>query len=158
MNLAKLQEYKEHSGLTSQQIADISAVPLGTVTKILSGTTPNPGIESLAPIVIAVGGSLDEICDNPQPDKAVLTESDSADLHLIHQLFHANNQVTAAHAAHSRHLEKQLHIHQIVIGVLIAFILFFVIYDVTHPSVGFVQYTVSAIAQAWLAICDWISL
>ena len=36
---AKLKEMKNKSNLSNQQIADISATPLSTVTKILSGET-----------------------------------------------------------------------------------------------------------------------
>lgn len=39
---AKLKEMKNKSNLSNQQIADISATPLSTVTKILSGETESP--------------------------------------------------------------------------------------------------------------------
>ena len=42
----KLTELKEKSALTNQQIADLSGVPLSTVTRIFSGQTDNPTIST----------------------------------------------------------------------------------------------------------------
>lgn len=61
MILAKLQELKAQKNLTNQQIADLSGVPLSTVTRIFNGQTDNPNIQTLEDIVNAMGGSLDEI-------------------------------------------------------------------------------------------------
>ena len=61
MILAKLQELKAQKKLTNQQIADLSGVPLSTVTRIFNGQTDNPNIQTVEDIVNAMGGSLDEI-------------------------------------------------------------------------------------------------
>ena len=61
MILAKLQELKAQKNLTNQQIADLSGVPLSTVTRIFNGQTDNPNIQTVEDIVNAMGGSLDEI-------------------------------------------------------------------------------------------------
>lgn len=57
----KLAKFKEQSGLSNQQIADKSGVPLSTVTRIFNGQTTNPNYRTVADIVLAIGGSLDEI-------------------------------------------------------------------------------------------------
>lgn len=57
----KLTELKEKSALTNQQIADLSGVPLSTVTRIFSGQTDNPSFQTISDIVNVMGGSLDEI-------------------------------------------------------------------------------------------------
>lgn len=59
--LERLKKLKEDSQLTSAQIAEISKVPLSSVNRIMSGQTENPTFESIAAIVKALDGSLDEI-------------------------------------------------------------------------------------------------
>jgi len=55
-----LEELRKNSALTHQQIAELSGVPVGTVSRILAGQTKDPGFCSIAGIVVAMGGSLDE--------------------------------------------------------------------------------------------------
>lgn len=72
----KLSQLKEQRGLTNQQIADISGVPLSTVTRVFNGQTDNPNYRTVADIVIAMHGSLDAIegivhTQEKTPDKVV---------------------------------------------------------------------------------------
>lgn len=57
----QLHALKDRSGCTAQQIADRSGVPLSTVNRILSGETQNPSFQTVADIVISLGGSLDAL-------------------------------------------------------------------------------------------------
>lgn len=59
--LDKLKALKKERGLTNAEIATLSGVPVSTVNRIFSGETPNPQFDSIASIVIALGGSLDEL-------------------------------------------------------------------------------------------------
>lgn len=56
-----IDDLRKTSKLTHQQIAELSGVPVGTVSRILSGQTKDPGFASMAAIVTAMGGSLDEL-------------------------------------------------------------------------------------------------
>ena len=47
--------------MTSQEIADRSGVPLSTVSRVFSGRTDNPSFETIRDLVMAMGGSLDEL-------------------------------------------------------------------------------------------------
>ena len=58
MILAKLEELKAQKGLTNQQIADLSGVPLSTVTRVFNGQTDNPNIQTLEDIVKGMGVRL----------------------------------------------------------------------------------------------------
>ena len=95
--LKNLKALKEERDLTNQEIAELSDVPLATVTRIFNGSTPNPQFETIARITIALGGSLDVIAglkapDEPQPTTAVThTFASYAELlkgkdELIHEL------------------------------------------------------------------------
>lgn len=49
------------TGMSSKQIADKTNLPERTVTRIFSGETDNPYVDTLHRIVTVLGGSLDDI-------------------------------------------------------------------------------------------------
>lgn len=57
----RLKELKESSKMTAQQIADITKIPVSTVNRILSGYTESPSFSNVCDIIIAMGGSVDEV-------------------------------------------------------------------------------------------------
>lgn len=61
MWLENLKELKKAKGLSAKQIADKTNLPERTVSRIFSGDTDNPYIDTLHRIVTALGGSLDDI-------------------------------------------------------------------------------------------------
>lgn len=61
MILAKLKEIKAEKKLTNHQVADLSGVPLSTVTRIFNGQTDNPNIETVEDIAEGMGVSLGDI-------------------------------------------------------------------------------------------------
>ena len=69
MILSKLKELKAEKKLTNQQIADLSGVPLSTVTRIFNGQTDNPNIGTIEDIVNGMGGSIDNITGIKQTDE-----------------------------------------------------------------------------------------
>ena len=61
MWLQNLKELKRRTGLSSKQIADKENLPERTVSRIFSGDTDNPGVDTIRRIIHALGGSWDEI-------------------------------------------------------------------------------------------------
>lgn len=61
MWLDNLKELKKSKGMTSKQIAEKTNLPERTVTRIFSGDTDNPYVDTLHRIVTVLGGSLDDI-------------------------------------------------------------------------------------------------
>lgn len=57
----QLKLLKEKSKMTSQQIADISKIPVSTVNRILSGYTDSPSFSNVCDMIVAMGGSVDEV-------------------------------------------------------------------------------------------------
>ena len=60
---------KEKSGLTYETIAEISGIPEPTIKKLVSGKTDNPGIDTVAPVIYAMGGSIDEAYTGKNKDE-----------------------------------------------------------------------------------------
>ena len=61
MWLDNLKELKKKTGMTSKHIAELTNLPERTVSRIFSGDTDNPYMDTLHRIVVALGGSLDDI-------------------------------------------------------------------------------------------------
>ena len=61
MWLDNLKELKKKTGMSTKQIADMTNLPERTVTRIFSGDTDNPYVDTLRRIVAVLGGSLDDI-------------------------------------------------------------------------------------------------
>ena len=61
MWLENLKELKKARGMTSQQIADATNIPVSTIKRIFAGDTPDPYVSTIHRIVTVLDGSLDDI-------------------------------------------------------------------------------------------------
>lgn len=61
MWLDNLKALKSAKGMSSKQIAEQANLPERTVSRIFSGDTPNPYVDTLYRIVAVLDGSLDDI-------------------------------------------------------------------------------------------------
>lgn len=61
MWLDNLKELKKEKGMTTKQLAERSNLPEKTVTRILSGNTANPYIDTLDRLATALGCSIGDI-------------------------------------------------------------------------------------------------
>lgn len=86
MIVDRINEVREETGVTYQQIADASGVPRTTVSRILHGQTPNPTSKNLYDIARAVGC---QIATPPQEETPV---DDMAYLRLVNQNAERRNQ------------------------------------------------------------------
>ena len=73
MWLDNLKDLKKKTGMTSKHIAEMTNLPERTVSRIFSGDTDNPYVDTLHRIVTALGGSLDDILADTKA--VVATES-----------------------------------------------------------------------------------
>lgn len=111
MKHEELKALKDKSGLTAQQIADKSNVPLPTVNRILSGQTQDPGYETMTAIIEAI--------DVPEEkdDRKRLIE-------IYERVIKRKN--------------KYIAILGIVCAVLMLVFIFLLIWDVCNPNIGFI--------------------
>lgn len=73
MWLDNLKELKKQTGMSIKQLAEKTNLPERTVTRIFSGDTDNPYVDTLHRIVTVLGGSLDDILADTKA--VVATES-----------------------------------------------------------------------------------
>lgn len=61
MDIENLKELKKEKGMSSKQIAEKAGLPEKTVSRIFSGDTDSPYVDTLHRIVKVLDGSLDDI-------------------------------------------------------------------------------------------------
>lgn len=119
---------KERSGLSNKELAERSGLSLATVNRIMSGQTDVPNYQTVCDLVMAMGGSLDELA-GIKKDSVVQHET-QADGYMA--VIKEKNRIIA---------EKDRWIKRlffISLALMIAF-MGFLIYDYLHPMVGFIQ-------------------
>lgn len=114
MKHEELKALKDKSGLTAQQIADKSNVPLPTVNRILSGQTQDPGYETLTAIINAMAHE-----ESAKPDD--------------------HERLVAVYERTIIQKNKLIKILGIVCLVFCAVLVFLIIWDLFNPSIGFVN-------------------
>jgi transcriptional regulator with XRE-family HTH domain len=93
MWLDNLKELKEKARKTAPLIAKETGLPERTVTRILSGTTENPTIDTLHRIVVCLGGSLDDILADT---KAVVATEKLVEVQETANVLEAQRDLAAA--------------------------------------------------------------
>lgn len=128
MILSKMQALKDETKMTYQDIADKSGVPISTVKRIFSGRTPDPGVTTVIAIVEAMGGTADDIQSTPP---------DSNDSNYISPK--SIEQLCAVYERSLRDKNRLIKAQFITIVAMIAVLLFFLIWDLCNPNIGFIR-------------------
>ena len=122
----ELKRLKDKRKLTNQQLSDLSGVPIGTVNRIMAGQTDNPSFQTVCDMVMAMGGSLDELVgikSEEQPDEK---KQPSKEILTLYETMLAS---------------KDMWIRRLfaVCCVLAVFILCVMAYDLANPMIGYFQ-------------------
>ncbi len=125
MVIENLNELKRQRGLTNQQIADLSGVPLSTITRVFSGQTESPGFQTISDIVTALGGSLDEV--------GGLTEKREGDVTVSEKLIEVYESLI-------RRNERKIRVLFICLCVMVGVLLGIVVFDILSGNIGYIQY------------------
>ena len=118
----QLKEMKEKAGLSNKELAELSGVSLPTVNRIMSGQTDIPNYQTVCDLVMAMGGSLDELAGirrDPQPQAE--TASNEMYISLI------------------REKDRWIKRLFVISCTLVAVLLGLLIFDYPHPMMGFIQ-------------------
>ena len=119
----RLKELKDQRKLTNQQLSDLSGVPVGTINRIMAGQTDNPSFQTVCDLVMAMGGSLDELAGIQTPGGGEPSPPGEDLIRLYERTIEGK--------------EKWLYRLFFLCCVLVAVLLGVLIYDLTHPMVGF---------------------
>lgn len=84
--------YRKQAGLTIDELADKSGVPIGTLKKIIGGVTKAPTLPNMKAIAKALGKTLADFDDqsakkSPNEDQSTLRDNqESIIMNLVHDL------------------------------------------------------------------------
>jgi predicted ribosome quality control (RQC) complex YloA/Tae2 family protein len=103
-----LTELKTKTGLSFEAIAEKSNRPVSTVKNLCTGKTEDPRLDTVAPVVYALGGSIDEMCNpgktqDEMKKTSVLSLKDSYEYqtYLMKQSY--DDQVNNIRSHHEQH-------------------------------------------------------
>lgn len=166
---AKLNALKEKHGLSNQKIADLSNVPIGTVSGIMSGQTAQPGFEAVCAMLTAMGESIDEFYTGvPAEMPQAVASGDAAEHQTVVAEHHHHIRIMPLHGDVAkitqdaikdvyageayRIVHSNLKWWRAIALVLIMLVIGWFTWDITHPNVGLIQYGSIAPASTSLDI------
>ena len=94
-----LTDLKEKSGLTYEAIAGKSERAESTVKNLCSGKTSDPRLDTVAPVIYAMGGSIDEML-NPDKSKDEIKELSISQIKGIYEF-----QLSEMSKLHEKHID-----------------------------------------------------
>lgn len=150
----QLNDYRLRHNMTYQQLADASGVPVGTVKSILTGATASPGFEPVCAMIHAIGESIDDFytgMPKPAQDTAARKMESITDNHNLLPL-RDEIKIIAGEAIHAvyqtdvyHNLHNNLRWWRAVALIETGFIFFLLVWDITHPAMGYIQYAATAV-------------
>lgn len=165
--VAGIIEKKNIIGMTNQQLADASGVPKTTVDRVLRRETPNPSMQTVLDLAAAVGYSFS---NHPEQAPASPTEIGIKDPMILHIISVYENRGRAYEERIKRNTShfnmllaeknRWIKFSLILNIILVVFICGILLYDVTHPDVGWIReqleyVTGDGVKNAMMQIADW---
>lgn len=127
-------------GFTIQQIAEGTGISETTVWRIMKGVGKSPYYENVRDICLFLGGSLDEMEGLPprivNPSAAPGAPLDPAPIDYRHYI-----EMVLTHKQRIRSMRIWLGVSFFLNVLQAAFIMGLFAYDITHPNVGWIQYS-----------------
>lgn len=128
--------------VTNQQLADMTGIPIGTISGIMSGQVSSPSYANVCAILTALGEDIEQFNageDSPPPHKPDQIERLDHFQAKLEQI--VAEAITRAYTAdivnQARRREKRL---QTIIELMMLLIVAILIWDITHPNMGYVRY------------------
>ena len=142
-----LKELKKTRNLTVAEIAELSKIPSSTISRIFSGNTLNASFETISPIVIAMGGSLDEMVGLKSPDEEPVKPQVETTLNAYADLLNEKDMrirekdesIKALSGDLIRERKEKNRLAVMVFALLVALVSL-VIFDVANGHLGFFRY------------------
>lgn len=119
---------KKKCGMSNKEIAEKAGISLSTVNRVMAGQTDVPNYQTVCDLVMAMGGSLDELAGIKKED--VTLHGNTPEIYLT--IIADKDKII---------VEKDRWIKRLFIisCALIVVLLGLLIFDYTHPMLGFIQ-------------------
>ncbi len=155
-----LKTRKEELGFTNEVIENMSGVPKSTIAKVFNGTNKSPTMDTLIPIAKVMGVSIDSIIEGHESAEAadgteitpkaadgtenpvkIISDSPSAGRENGSIPTYLYTDIVKIYEAQLRHRDKWIYFLCAILLLLVGTMVFFLIYDITHPTHGWIEYS-----------------
>ena len=127
-----LNTLKNAGGYSWSDIANLSGIPEATVRKVFSGETADPRFETIAKLVIAMGGNMDDAIDNKKKKEIEISSTISLKESYEYRLEDKEDYI--------RSLKRDKKMLAICLLSLIGMVLVFLFADIFLVSHGWFRY------------------
>lgn len=139
MNIGKnLKALQDKAGITTAQLAEKANLPVDTINKIRSGATRNPNADTIQRLATALGVPAGSLLGEVLPETA--SPADGHDRHMLNLYLAGLARQKEAYEGTVAHLERNSRRWFFIAIALILFIMLVLLWDITHPTMGYVQY------------------
>lgn len=139
---------KESQRLTNQQLADASGVPVGTVSRVLSGSADDPKFQTICQLAGALNVSLDAFLAGHHPETPPETPTVPHHDPSSDPLLQALQEVL-------RRQQKEKQVLFFCLMLMIVFVMAVLIIDITNPTVGWFRGATAYIRDGLKNIFHW---
>ena len=127
-----LNTLKIAGGYSWSDISNISGIPEATVRKVFTGETADPRFDTIAKLVIAMGGNMDDAIDNKKKKEIEISSTIS-----LKESCETRLEDQKEYIASLKNDKKML---GIAVVALVTFIVGFLLLDILTGSHGWVRY------------------
>ena len=160
-----LSNLKAKSGLTYETIADKSQRSESTVKNLCSGKTEDPRLDTVAPVIYAMGGSIDEMYTGKSKDRikefSIESIKEMYEFQLAEHKATSESHINNIRAHYEQHREdtinnyekrledkneiikgkdKQLRLWQILTCIGFGILICILILEVANPNLGWLRF------------------
>lgn len=133
-----LKALQDRADMTTAELAEKANLPIDTINKIRSGTTRNPNADTISRLSAALGVPADLLLGDGLPSSAT---SDLLPDDTMFQLYlAAMARQKESYELTISHLDRSGRRWFGVAVSLIALVVFVLTWDITHPTMGYIQY------------------
>ena len=131
-----LNALKNKGNFSWSDLSNLSGLPDATIRKIFSGETADPRLETVARIVTAMGGSMDELVSGKKKE-----EVEANAVMAIKEVYEARiADIKTSSIEHIHSLKKDKRYLAIAVCILGISLLLFLLVDLLVGSVGWIRY------------------
>lgn len=131
-----LKALKSKASASTKSLSDLTNIPEDTINNILYGKIASPSFETVATLVRALGGSLDELA-GIYTDKPIPAPKENSPTH------DPVAELKEAYAHERASFERGIrHRNVMIVALLVLMLLFlsWLVWDITHPEIGLIRY------------------
>ena len=138
--LDRLKALKEQKHLSNAEIAELSHLPLATVTRIFNGGTPNPTFETFVGIATALGVSLDERAGLKSPNEEAVPSHVEMTINSYAELLKEKDERIRELKEEKKQERKEKGRLMLFFAVFTTIVLFILAFDIMNGHFGYFRY------------------